>query len=84
MSIQEVSAEQLAEIFHHYNQALAPDCNCESKPNGHPWEHLPQTEKSRMIAAARLALLELAASATEAEEDSRRYFAKPGEAEWGC
>lgn len=84
MSIQEVSAEQLAEIFHHYNQALAPDFNGESKPNSHPWEHLPQTEKSRMIAAARLALLELAANATEAEKDSRRYFAKPGEAEWGC
>ena len=84
MSIQEVSAEQLAEIFHHYNQALAPDFNYESKPNGPPWEHLPQTEKSRMIAAARLALLELAASVTEAENDSRRYFAKPGEAEWGC
>ena len=25
MSIQEVSAEQLAELFHHYHQALAPD-----------------------------------------------------------
>jgi hypothetical protein len=34
--------------------------------------------------AARLALLELASTATEREADSRRYFAKPGEAEWGC
>jgi hypothetical protein len=25
MSIQEVSAEQLAQLFHHYHQALAPD-----------------------------------------------------------
>ena len=35
------------------------------------------------VAAARLALLELASTARE-REDSRRYFAKPGEAEWGC
>ena len=84
MSIQEVSAEQLAQIFHHYNQALEPDFNCESTPNGHTWERLPLTEKSRMIAAARLALLELAATVAERDEDSRRYFAKPGAAEWGC
>lgn len=25
MSIQEVAPEQLAELFHHYHQALAPD-----------------------------------------------------------
>ena len=30
---------------------------------------------------ARLALLEIASLPTE---DSRRYYAKPGEAEWGC
>jgi hypothetical protein len=84
MSIQEVSAEQLAQVFHHYHQALEQDFSCENKPDDHTWERLPQTEKSRMIAAARLALLELAATAAEREEDSRRYFAKPGEAEWGC
>jgi hypothetical protein len=36
-----------------------------------------------MIAAARLALLELGGS-DQQQEDSRKYFAKPGEAEWGC
>lgn len=35
------------------------------------------------MAAARLALLELRSITTEVEE-SKRYFAKPGEAEWGC
>lgn len=44
---------------------------------------VPQQEKSRLIAAARLALLELGVTSREGE-DSRRYFAKPGEAEWGC
>lgn len=36
-----------------------------------------------MVAAARLALLEL--GSIEGERDNnKRYFAKPGEAEWGC
>ena len=80
MSIQEVSAEQLAELFHHYHQALGPDFGCASKPNAETWEQVPQSEKGRLVAAARLALLELASTASE-QEDSRRYFAKPGEAE---
>jgi hypothetical protein len=42
-----------------------------------------QPEKDSLIAAARLTLLELVSSAKE-QEDPRRYFAKPGEAEWGC
>jgi hypothetical protein len=82
MSIQEVAPEQLAELFHHYHQALAPDFQCASKPS-ETWDHVPDGEKNRLIAAARLALLELAATARE-YENSRRYFAKPGEAEWGC
>jgi hypothetical protein len=74
MSIEEVSPERLAELFHHYHQALGPS---------ESWEQVPQQEKSRLIAAAQLALVELASTARE-REDSKRYFAKPGEAEWGC
>jgi hypothetical protein len=73
----------LAELFHHYHQALGPDFGCASKSNAETWEQVPQPEKGRLVAAARLALLELASTASE-PEDSRRYFAKPGEAEWGC
>jgi hypothetical protein len=82
MSIQEVAPELLAELFHHYHQAFATDFPCASKPS-ETWDHVPTREKSRLIAAARLALLELAATGRE-HEDSRRYFAKPGDAEWGC
>jgi len=82
MSIQEVAPEQLAELFHHYHQALAPESQCASKPS-ETWDHIPTREKSRLIAAARLALLELTTAARE-HDDSRRYFAKPGDAEWGC
>jgi hypothetical protein len=83
MSIQEVSAEQLAELFHHYNQALSPDFACDLNAEGEAWEQVPAQEKNRMIAAARLALLELGAN-DQQQQDSRKYFAKPGEAEWGC
>jgi hypothetical protein len=83
MSIQEVSAEQLAQLFHHYHQALAPDFGCADGATPEPWEHVSQPERNRMVAAARLAILEVASTATEVE-DSRRYFAKPVSAEWGC
>jgi hypothetical protein len=82
MSIQDVSPEQLAELLHHYQRALAPDFGCPPQPGGEAWEEMPQPEKSRLIAAARLAVLELAASGGEG--NSKRYFARPGEAEWGC
>jgi hypothetical protein len=84
MSIQQVVAEELAELLHHYHQALGPDFGCASSQSPlESWDELPPQEKSRAVAAARLALLEIA-STTRAEEDSRKYFAKPGEAEWGC
>jgi hypothetical protein len=82
MWISDISPEQLAELLHHYQQALAPDFGCPPQPGGEAWEEMPQPEKSRLIAAARLAVLELAANG--GEENSKRYFARPGEAEWGC
>ena len=44
---------------------------------------MPEPEKTRMIAAFRLSLVELSTTAAEKNE-TRRYYAKPGEAEWGC
>ena len=84
MSIQDVSAEELAKLFHHYQEALALDFDCPSKEESKSaWEHTPQNERKLMIAAARLALLEMAANSRE-EKSRQEYFAKPGEAEWGC
>jgi hypothetical protein len=83
MSIQEVSAKELAEFFFHYHQALGPDFGFKKQAGSESWDELPIEERNRAVAAARLALLELGSTAKE-REDSRRYFAKPGEAEWGC
>ena len=81
-SIQDVSPEELAMLFHHYQGALAHSCD-EGEECRVAWERTPQGERKRLVAAARLALLELAAAATHRNAE-RPYFAKPGEAEWGC
>jgi hypothetical protein len=83
-SIQDVSAEELAKLFHHYRGALAHDFDCHNSEDGtSSWDRTPQSERKLLVAAARLALLELAATPAQADA-SRPYFAKPGEADWGC
>jgi hypothetical protein len=82
-SIEDVSAEELAKLFHHYRGALAHDFGFPaSGETAASWDHAPQNERKLMVAAARLALLELATASTPSP--SRKYFAKPGEADWGC
>jgi hypothetical protein len=83
-SIQNVSAEELAKVFHHYREALANDFHgCAKQKADYSWEEAPQDERKLMVAAARLTLLELAENCSNGEPD-RKYFAKPGEADWGC
>jgi hypothetical protein len=83
MWIDEVAPERLAELFHHYHQALTPETTGNRSSERGAWKEVPQQEKSRLVAAARLALLELE-SITRDRARSRKYFAQPGEAEWGC
>lgn len=83
MSIQEVSPEQFARLSHHYHEVLAPDFGCAGGSHPDSWSEVPVGERRRMVTAARLALLELESS-TDEENGRRRYFAKPGQAEWGC
>jgi hypothetical protein len=82
MWIHDVAPERLAELFYHYHQALTPETGNRGAERG-AWKEVPQPEKSRLVAAARLALLELE-SMTGEQAKSRQYFAQPGEAEWGC
>jgi hypothetical protein len=82
-SIQDVSAEQFAKLFHDYREALSHDgVDHGIKDESSSWERTPQNERKLMVAAARLALLELATA--PAPRPGRKYYAKPGEAEWGC
>ncbi len=79
MSTQEVFIQQFASLFSYYNEALSSGTEKASKP------HNPAAtdEQHRLFAAARLAIQDLESRPRPAD-DSRRYFAKPGEAEWGC
>jgi hypothetical protein len=82
MSITEISAEQLAELFHLYHEALAE--GVAGRNGTHPgWSEISQPERKRMVAAVRLALLDLGFAAKEPAK-SKPHFATPGEAEWGC
>jgi len=83
MWINEVAPERLAELFHHYHQALTPETSSKGGEGRRSWIEVPQQEKSRLVSAARLALLELESMTTNRAK-SRPYFAQPGEAEWGC
>ena len=82
-AIQDVNAEQFARLFHYYHEALAHDCGSQQGDADSSWDRASQSERRLMVAAARLALSELS---TESEPPSsqRKYYAKPGEAEWGC
>jgi hypothetical protein len=83
-TIQDVSAEQLAKAFHHYREALMHNgCGHADDEESSSWDRAPQDERKLMVAAARLALLELATPAVE-PSIGRKYYAKPGEADWGC
>lgn len=88
--IQDVNAEELARIFHHYQEALAQDDRLPATEADTPdaegatsWDRTPQNERKLMVAAARLTLLELSTTPARAIP-SRKYYAKHGEADWGC
>lgn len=83
MWINEVAPERLAEILYHYHQALTPENSGKGSEGREAWKEVPQQRKSRLVAAARLALLELESMANDHTE-SRQYFVQPGQAEWGC
>ena len=57
-SIHNVSAEDLAKLFHHYHEALAHDFHGHaSRQANFSWEQAPQDEHKLMIAPDRLTLL---------------------------
>ncbi len=81
-TISDVSAEQLAKLFHHYREALARDIKHETSADVLSWDFMSREERHLMIAAAELALLDI--QVPEPTESRRKYYAVPGAAEWGC
>jgi hypothetical protein len=81
MWIEEISSDRLAEFFRHYHQALEVLFGKESESGS--WKEMAKPEKNRLVAAARLTILGLNSTRNDSDK-LRQYFAKPGEAEWGC
>jgi hypothetical protein len=79
MSIEEVSAERFAQLFHHYHQVLGDDTgNAARARTCDAWANVPPSEKNRLIAACRLALLEVEVlPATVSPDDTSQSPAKP-------
>ena len=82
MSTQEVFVQQFARLFQHYQQALDPMSQENPEPQPRNWNALAADDRNRMMAAARLAILEMETN-SRLDDGARKYFAKPGEAEWG-
>jgi len=80
MSTQEVFVQQFTKLFQHYSSALS---STEQEAAPEPSNSELAEKSNRLVAAARLAILELETNASMRGND-KRYFAKPGEAEWGC
>lgn len=80
MWIEELTPERLAEYVRHYHQALEV---LGKEGESESWMEMAEPEKNRVKAAARLVLLELDSRKAESAK-SRKYFAEPGKAEWGC
>jgi hypothetical protein len=90
-----ISAEELAQLFHRYHGVLT---GCfDGRTATAPWDQVDAHQRRLLIATARLVLSDLAAkqqageSQESAQDDEpqtaavdRRYYAKPGQAEWGC
>ncbi len=80
MWIEEVAPERFAEFVRHYHEALEV-FGKESEIGS--WKEMAQPEKNRFVMAARIILFEFDSTKNKSAK-SRQYFAKPGEAEWGC
>jgi hypothetical protein len=80
MWIEELAPERLAEFVRHYHQALEEFGKGSESGS---WREMANPEKNRLVAAASLILLELDSTKNESTK-SRKYFAEPGKAEWGC
>ncbi len=78
MSTQEVFIQQFASLFHYYSEALSSD----TQPASTVTNSAAADQQHRLLEAARLAIQDL--ESRPPESAARRYFAKPGEAEWGC
>ena len=59
--VQNLSAEELAKLFYHYRDVLAPDFGCQGSDGSVTFEDIDPSQRNLMIAAATLVLHDLSA-----------------------
>ena len=59
MSVDQISAEEFAKLFHDYRRTLAPIFDCEEAAYTAEWDTAHPRERKLMIAIARLILSDL-------------------------
>jgi hypothetical protein len=59
MSVDQISAEDLARLFHEYRRTLAPIFECDETAYAAEWDTAQPQERKLMIATARLILSDL-------------------------
>jgi hypothetical protein len=83
MATQDLIGEELSRLFRDNQESLARNFGCSTEDELiAQWEQTPPNERRIMLAAA--ARVDRCKTDTVQNEDRRKYFAKPGEAEWGC
>jgi hypothetical protein len=81
MSLQEKFVQDFERLLVQYQQALSTDDDQALPKTSRFPENPSQTERKRLVSAARLALLDLE---SREQGDSAKWYARPGEADWGC
>jgi len=71
MSVDQISAEEFARLFHEYRRTLAPIFECEETAYTAEWEDAQPRERKLMIATARLILSDLASPCKRSHRENK-------------
>ena len=75
MSVDQISAEELAKLFHQYRRTLAPIFECEETAYTSDWDAAQRRERKLMIAIARLILSDLGSPCKRSRRESNSIAA---------
>lgn len=79
MTIYELFTDDCATLLSYDPDLLAPDLNRGSELHSGSWQRRLADEPANPVTP-----WDTAPAPAERRSDRERYFAKPGEAEWGC
>ena len=75
MSVDQISAEEFARLFHEYRRTLAPIFECDETACIAEWDAADPRERKLMIATARLILSDLGSPCKRSRRDDKTVAA---------